>query len=176
MFIYLADICDSYFVPCLDLIIEKQQINHDIAGATLMAAGGSAPELFTSIIGVFIAQNDIGIGTIVGSAVFNICAVLGACAFIVSSKLIRTNADKPEEDPILEPQVLNLKAYPLMRDTFFYVLSLVLIVASFVTNIGSNGGHNEITWIESTILLVIFSILELSLFPLFVTMLKLQFY
>jgi len=27
-----------------------------------MAAGGSAPELFTSIIGVFIAMNDVGIG------------------------------------------------------------------------------------------------------------------
>ena len=27
-----------------------------------MAAGGSAPELFTSVIGVFIAKNDVGIG------------------------------------------------------------------------------------------------------------------
>jgi Ca2+/Na+ antiporter len=37
-----------------------------VAGATFMAAGGSAPELFTSIIGVFISQDDVGIGTIVG--------------------------------------------------------------------------------------------------------------
>lgn len=35
-------------------------------GATFMAAGGSAPEFFTSVIGVFIAQNNVGIGTIVG--------------------------------------------------------------------------------------------------------------
>ena len=27
------------------------QISEDVAGATMMAAGGSAPELFTSIIG-----------------------------------------------------------------------------------------------------------------------------
>lgn len=31
-----------------------------------MAAGGSAPEFFTSVIGVFIAENNVGIGTIVG--------------------------------------------------------------------------------------------------------------
>ena len=28
-------------------------MSEDVAGATLMAAGGSAPELFTSIIGIF---------------------------------------------------------------------------------------------------------------------------
>ena len=52
-----------------------------------MAAGGSAPELFTSIIGVFIAQSDVGIGTIVGSAVFNILFVIAACAFAAKEAL-----------------------------------------------------------------------------------------
>ena len=52
-----------------------------------MAAGGSAPELFTSIIGVFIAKNDVGIGTIVGSAVFNILFVIAACAFAAKEAL-----------------------------------------------------------------------------------------
>ena len=33
------------------VIIDKLDITEDVAGATLMAAGGSAPELFTSIIG-----------------------------------------------------------------------------------------------------------------------------
>lgn len=31
-----------------------------------ISAGGSAPELFTSVIGVFISHDDVGIGTIVG--------------------------------------------------------------------------------------------------------------
>lgn len=35
-----------------------------------MAAGGSAPEFFTSVIGVFIAENNVGIGTIVGKFSF----------------------------------------------------------------------------------------------------------
>jgi sodium/potassium/calcium exchanger 2 len=62
-------------------LIEKFGISPDVAGATLMAAGGSAPELFTSVIGVFIAISDVGIGTIVGSAVFNVLFVIAACAF-----------------------------------------------------------------------------------------------
>lgn len=32
----------------------------DVAGATFMAAGSSAPELATVIIGVFFAKDDIG--------------------------------------------------------------------------------------------------------------------
>ncbi|CAM6003113.1 unnamed protein product [Sphagnum balticum] len=41
-------------------------ISDDVAGATFMAAGGSAPEFFTSVIGVFISNDNVGIGTIVG--------------------------------------------------------------------------------------------------------------
>ncbi len=37
-----------------------------------MAAGGSAPELFTSFIGAFISRSNVGFGTIDGSAVFNV--------------------------------------------------------------------------------------------------------
>ena len=72
MFVALAIVCDEFFVPSLDVIIEVIGCSEDVAGATFMAAGGSAPELFTSVIGVFISFSDVGIGTIVGSAVFNI--------------------------------------------------------------------------------------------------------
>lgn len=87
MFYALALVCDEFFVPSLDVITEVLGISPDVAGATFMAAGGSAPELFTSIIGVFIAKNDVGIGTIVGSAVFNILFVIAACAFAAKEAL-----------------------------------------------------------------------------------------
>jgi Ca2+/Na+ antiporter len=41
--------------------------------------GGSAPELATSLIGTF-KRSDVGFGTIVGSAVFNVLFVIGCCA------------------------------------------------------------------------------------------------
>ena len=125
MFYALALVCDHYFVPTLDVIIDKYNISPDVAGATLMAAGGSAPELFTSIIGVFIAVSDVGIGTIVGSAVFNVLFVIAACAF-ASAK------------------ALDLSAWPLIRDTTFYSIALMLLVGFFT--------DDKIAWWEALIL------------------------
>ena len=61
-FLALAIVCDDFFVPSLEAISEKLKLNADIAGATFMAIGSSTPELFTSVAGVFIAGNDIGVG------------------------------------------------------------------------------------------------------------------
>lgn len=41
-----------------------------------MAAGSSAPELATVVIGVFFAKDDIGVSGVIGSAVFNIMFVI----------------------------------------------------------------------------------------------------
>jgi hypothetical protein len=65
LFIGVAIICDDFFVPSLEAISEKLDLSEDVAGATFMAAGSSAPELFTSVAGVSV-QSDVGIGTIVG--------------------------------------------------------------------------------------------------------------
>lgn len=65
LFIALAIVCDDFFVPSLEAISEKLDLSEDVAGATFMAAGSSAPELFTSVAGVTV-ESDVGIGTIVG--------------------------------------------------------------------------------------------------------------
>lgn len=41
--------------------IAELKLSPDVAGATFMAAGSSAPELATVIIGVFFAKDDIGV-------------------------------------------------------------------------------------------------------------------
>lgn len=125
MFVALAIVCDEFFVPALDVIIEKFDIADDVAGATFMAAGGSAPELFTSVIGVFVSFDDVGIGTIVGSAVFNILFVIGMCA-------------------IFSKTVLTLTWWPLFRDCFFYSISLITLIIFF--------RDNHIYWYEALIL------------------------
>uniref|UniRef100_A0A3B5AJR2 Solute carrier family 24 member 4 n=1 Tax=Stegastes partitus TaxID=144197 RepID=A0A3B5AJR2_9TELE len=79
MFLALAITCDEYFVTSLEKVCEKLDLSEDVAGATFMAAGSSAPELFASVIGVFITHGDVGVGTIVGSAVFNILCIIGVC-------------------------------------------------------------------------------------------------
>ena len=54
----------------------------DIAGATFMAAASSSPELFINCIGTFVTEGDLGVGAIVGSAVFNVLAVPACCALV----------------------------------------------------------------------------------------------
>ncbi|XP_058528540.1 sodium/potassium/calcium exchanger 2 isoform X1 [Ochotona princeps] len=126
MFVALAIVCDEFFVPSLTVITEKLGISDDVAGATFMAAGGSAPELFTSLIGVFIAHSNVGIGTIVGSAVFNILFVIGMCA-------------------LFSREILNLTWWPLFRDVSFYIVDLIMLIIFFLDNV--------IMWWESLLLL-----------------------
>ncbi|XP_008101689.1 sodium/potassium/calcium exchanger 2 isoform X1 [Anolis carolinensis] len=131
MFIALAIVCDEFFVPSLTVITEKLAISDDVAGATFMAAGGSAPELFTSLIGVFISHSNVGIGTIVGSAVFNILFVIGMCA-------------------LFSKEILHLTWWPLFRDVSFYIMDLVLLIVFFLDNF--------IMWWESLTLLIAYMV------------------
>uniref|UniRef100_A0A0N4ZFU0 Na_Ca_ex domain-containing protein n=1 Tax=Parastrongyloides trichosuri TaxID=131310 RepID=A0A0N4ZFU0_PARTI len=131
MFIALAIVCDEFFVPSLSVITEKFDISEDVAGATFMAAGGSAPEFFTSVIGVFIAQNNVGIGTIVGSATFNILCVLAFCT-------------------LFSKTVLHLTWWPLFRDVTFYIGSLFMLVVFFL--------DEKILWWEAGLLFGVYII------------------
>lgn len=129
MFLGLAIICDDYFVASLEQIVEKLQLSDDVAGATFMAAGSSAPELFTSVIGVFVAKGDVGIGTIVGSAVFNILVIIGLCALL---------CDKPTQ----------LSWWPLLRDSSYYLISIAILIVVMI--------DSEVFWYEALIMLIFY--------------------
>jgi len=127
VFIALAIVCDEFFVPALEVMAERLKITPDVAGATLMAAGGSAPELFTNIFATF-EESDAGFGTIIGSAVFNVLFVIGMCA-------------------MFSKDCLNLTWWPLARDCIFYTIGLC-IIAMFI---GANS-ENEIELWEAFVL------------------------
>ncbi|KAJ6640174.1 putative sodium/potassium/calcium exchanger, partial [Pseudolycoriella hygida] len=108
-FLGLAIVCDDYFVSSLDRICEELKLSPDVAGATFMAAGSSAPELATVIIGVFFAKDDIGVSGVIGSAVFNIMFVISVCALCSGT-------------------VCHLNWWPLVRDCFFYSISILVML------------------------------------------------
>ena len=106
MFVGIAIICDDYFVGSLEAICEKLELPEDVAGATFMAAGSSAPELFTSLMSLVTnAGNEIGVSAIVGSAVFNVLVIIGGTAMLAG-------------------QVLALDWRPVTRDVLFYLSSI----------------------------------------------------
>lgn len=111
IFYLLAKICDQYFVKSLDIIANKLNLSEDVAGATFMAVGTSAPEFFTSVIALTkVGSEDVGAGTIVGSAIFNILVIVGASA-VVSTAF--------------------LKWKPVVRDMGFYLLSILVLLFTF---------------------------------------------
>lgn len=59
-------------------------MREDVAGATFMAMASSSPELFINCVGTFVTEGDIGVGAIVGSAVFNILAVPACCGLFAN--------------------------------------------------------------------------------------------
>ncbi len=108
-FVLLARIVDNFFVASLDRISKDLRLSSDAAGATLMAVGSSAPELFVALFSVLKPGDHevIGIGSIVGSALFNLLFIGGAVALIRKT---------------------TLTWQPVLRDILFYFIAVILLL------------------------------------------------
>ncbi|XP_070210947.1 sodium/potassium/calcium exchanger 5-like isoform X2 [Littorina saxatilis] len=137
MFMALSIVCDRYFVPALEILCELLHMETDIAGATFMAAGSSAPELATAVIGVFVAQDDVGLGTVVGSAIYNVMFVISMCALFATSSI-------------------HLNWWPMLRDCMAYLLSVVALIVIIY--------DAKVQWHESVILLVMYLLYVLFMY------------
>ncbi|CZF83490.1 calcium/sodium antiporter [Grimontia kaedaensis] len=100
-----------------------------VIGLTIVAVGTSLPELAASIAGVMKGEDDLAVGNIIGSNIFNILAVMGIPG-------------------ILAPSAIN----PLAMDRDFYVM-LALSVLLFLFAVGKARTINR--W-EGIALLVCF--------------------
>ncbi|MFP4471159.1 MAG: calcium/sodium antiporter [Bacteroidales bacterium] len=57
-------------------------VSEKVIGLTIVAAGTSLPELATSVIAAIRKNNDIAVGNIIGSNVFNLLLILSVSAFV----------------------------------------------------------------------------------------------
>ena len=64
------------------LVAEALGMSQLIIGLTIVAAGTSMPELATSIVASYRGEQDIAVGNVVGSNIFNVLVVLGATATV----------------------------------------------------------------------------------------------
>jgi cation:H+ antiporter len=65
----------------------RWKITPALIGLTVIAAGTSAPELFTSITAALKGANDIALGNVVGSNIFNLLAILGVASLIKPNRV-----------------------------------------------------------------------------------------
>ncbi|KAL9871827.1 sodium/potassium/calcium exchanger 4 isoform 2-T2 [Glossina fuscipes fuscipes] len=125
-FVLLAIVCNDFFLPTVECICEDLNLTKDVAAATFMATATSMPEFFTNTISTLITGSDMGLGTIIGSLMFNTLGVASLAAFAIK---------KP----------IQLDWWPIARDSFIYGFNtLVLIILAW-------GG--KITFIESSIMM-----------------------
>lgn len=171
-------------------------LSQDVAGATFMAAGSSAPELVTAFLGesnhhrllmyqqrchhtllgpflvfhllaatphlkitrsvfapidcssclpgVFVTKGDIGVSTIVGSAVYNLLGICAACGLLASMVrrervcLTRALTHTPVQHSLasflLSNQAGRLSCWPLFRDCLAYGISVAAVIAIISDN------------------------------------------
>ncbi len=128
---------------------QLHHVYHVSPGATLIAAGASSPELLCTLVSLFITHSSLGLGTIVGSEIFNqliICA--GSVYASRPKRWIGTNADVSSENHHNGGetfyQYLVLDKVMVVREVFFYALSIgLLYIALNDARHGDDGEGND---------------------------------
>ena len=133
----LSIITDEFFIESLDEIANRWKLPSNVAGASLMAMGSSMPELSISMLALLRVgdYSEVGAGTIVGSAVFNILVITGASALV---------------------RPIHITWRVVVRDIAFYTVSVLMLLYFFAD------GH--ITTIEALTLLSLYAIYIFVLF------------
>lgn len=127
----------DFFVDGSSSIAKLLKIPSIVIGLTIVAFGTSAPEAAVSIIAGINNSNDIAVGNVIGSNMFNLLVVLGVSAAI-----------KPVQ---IKDQIIK-KDYP-----FMLIATVLLLVMSYDVLLGSETA-NRISRGDAIILLVFMGI------------------
>lgn len=84
-------------------------MSEKVIGLTIVAAGTSLPELATTVVAVRKKNDDIAVGNVVGSNIFNIFFILAISSII---------------NPVSYDSVFNIDLYVLIGGTLFIFLAM----------------------------------------------------
>ena len=133
-FVFLIKGAD-FFVEGASAVAKKLHVPALVIGMTIVAMGTSLPELSVSVTASIAGSNQLAIGNVVGSNIFNLMVVLGSCALF---------------------SVLEVSDDTIKKDLPF---SIICTVALMVMGLfGNSVGH-----IDGAILLVLFIIFLASM-------------
>ena len=135
-FVFLVKGAD-FFVSGSSSIARFFKIPSFIIGLTIVAFGTSAPEAAVSITAAFKGQNDIALGNVVGSNLFNLLAVVGICALI-----------KP----------IGVKTSILAKEFPFSILATVALLLMGLDVFFGGGDSNLLSRNEAWVLILFFCI------------------
>jgi K+-dependent Na+/Ca+ exchanger-like protein len=134
-FLVIGVVTEQYFIPALENVARRLRLSDSVAGATLLAFGSSAPELFTATLTIVLAESEpaFGVGNIVGSALFQILVVIGFAAVVRTSYL----SWRPVLRDGLVYGLAVLMLYAFVRDGVLTVVEACVLVLTYVGYAGS---------------------------------------
>ncbi len=91
-------------------IADAMGVSQKLIGLTIVALGTSMPELVTSSVAAYKGRNDIAIGNVVGSNIFNILFIMGVSGVISPMKYM--------------PEMFNFDMYILMGASILLLLTM----------------------------------------------------
>ena len=77
----------DFFVEGSSSVAKLLRVPSVIIGLTIVAFGTSAPELAVRISASIAGSNDIAVGNVIGSNIFNLLMVVGICGLILPMKI-----------------------------------------------------------------------------------------
>lgn len=133
-FVFLIKGAD-FFVEGASAVAKKLHVPALVIGMTIVAMGTSLPELSVSVTASLAGSNQLAIGNVVGSNIFNLMVVLGSCALF---------------------SALEVSDDTIKKDLPFSIICTVALMVMGI--IGNSVGH-----VDGAILLVLFIIFLASM-------------
>ncbi len=132
-FVFLIKGAD-FFVEGASAVAKKLHVPALVIGMTIVALGTSLPELSVSVTASIAGSNQLAIGNVIGSNIFNLMVVLGSCALFSS---------------------LSVSDDTIKRDFPFSIICALLLMGMGL--IGNEVGH-----IDGAILLVFIAVCSIT--------------
>ena len=138
LFLAIGTVGDAFFAPAVERIALRLRLPDDVAGATLLALGGAAPDIFTQIAALVESDEPdlkLALSESIGAGLF--VATFGkALAVLVG---LAWEAKRHERDGSHDPntehtphsqQGVSVEPFPYVRDVVAYAFMLVLSIVA----------------------------------------------
>ncbi|MBS6644131.1 MAG: calcium/sodium antiporter [Clostridiaceae bacterium] len=119
----------DYFVEGSSSVAKLLRVPSIVIGLTIVAFGTSAPELAVSITAAITGNNEIAVGNVIGSNIFNLLVVVGACGVIAPMAIEKKILNG---DFLLSIVISSVLAVMLLIDSRVGRIEGIILLALFV--------------------------------------------
>lgn len=142
LFAAIAAVADRFFAPAVERIARKLRLPEDVAGATLLALGGAAPDIFTQAAAIaesatpdarLAISESVGAGLFVATAGKALAVLVGLGAEARRGEAIVARRARGGTRKTPTENVVEVDAFPYVRDAMAYG-GLIAVTATSVAD------------------------------------------